>query len=159
MKDQVAPACSHSADVTRAANALRALVRALRLSDRAVERAVGISGAQLFVLAQLEDLGVATVNQLAERASADQSSISTVVSRLVERGLAAKKPAWYDRRRVEVSITARGRDLLAAAPETVQGRIVGALQQSPAVEVAALASGLATLVRSAGFAETPVQEI
>jgi DNA-binding MarR family transcriptional regulator len=151
-----AGACASPPDVIRVANALRALVRVLRLSDRAVERALGISGAQLFVLEQLEELRVASVNELAERTSTDQSSVSTVVSRLAEHGFVTRRPAWYDRRRLEVSITQRGRDLLAAAPETAQARIVAALQRSSSKERAGLAHALAILVRRMGLANTPV---
>ena len=41
------------AEVHAAMNGIRRIVRALRLSSRAAEKALGVSGAQLFVLQQL----------------------------------------------------------------------------------------------------------
>src|SRR5215218_9073175 len=115
-------------DVTRVMNSLRALVRALRVSTRAVEKEIGISGAQLFVLQQLLEAPARSVNDLAERTSTHQSSVSTVVSRLVERGLARREPSADDGRRMEISITDRGRDLVQSAPLTAQMRMQQAMR-------------------------------
>src|SRR5688572_25209379 len=83
-------------EITNVMDALRLVVRALRISTRAVEKEIGISGAQLFVLQRLEDSPARSVNELAERTSTHQSSVSTVVSRLVERGLARRAPSAED---------------------------------------------------------------
>src|SRR3954471_3978220 len=110
-------------EMTTVMDSLRAVVRALRISTRAVEKEIGISGAQLFVLQQLEEAPVRSVNELAERTSTHQSSVSTVVSRLVERGLVRRAPSPEDGRRMEISITDRGRQLVDAAPLTAQVRM------------------------------------
>lgn len=142
-------------DAAAVMDALRTLVRALRVSTRAVEREMGISGAQLFVLQQLDGAPARSVNELAERTSTHQSSVSTVVSRLVQRGLARREPSDQDARRVEIAITDQGRALLRGAPRTAQVRMVDALHATPPEQVAALAEGLSALVRSAGLASLP----
>ncbi|MHB1225004.1 MAG: hypothetical protein ACYC2G_13330, partial [Gemmatimonadaceae bacterium] len=48
-----------AAEAAAAMDALRQLVRALRLSDTAVQRRAGITGAQLFVLHQLHQRSAA----------------------------------------------------------------------------------------------------
>jgi DNA-binding MarR family transcriptional regulator len=141
--------------MTTVMDSLRSLVRALRISTRAVEKEIGISGAQLFVLQQLEDAPARSVNDLAERTSTHQSSVSTVVSRLVERGLARREPSPEDARRMEIFITERGRKLLAAAPRTAQWRMQEAMERMGPQQVQALASGVESLVREAGFLELP----
>ncbi|HEX3158563.1 MAG TPA: MarR family transcriptional regulator, partial [Gemmatimonadaceae bacterium] len=88
--------------------ALRRLVRTLRLSASAIERDIGVSGAQLFVLRQLQQRPAASLNELAERTLTHQSSVSTVVRRLAERGLVARSPAADDARRLEIALTAQG---------------------------------------------------
>lgn len=143
-----------SEDMTTVMDSLRAVVRALRISTRAVEKEIGISGAQLFVLQQLEDAPARSVNELADRTSTHQSSVSTVVSRLVERGLVRRAPSPEDGRRMEISITERGRKLAEAAPLTAQVRILEALQRMPPDQLRSLAEGLETLVREGGFQET-----
>jgi DNA-binding MarR family transcriptional regulator len=137
-------------------DSLRSLVRALRISTRAVEKEIGISGAQLFVLQQLLDSPARSVNDLAERTSTHQSSVSTVVSRLVDRGLVRREPSADDARRMEISITDRGRGLVAAAPLTAQMRMQDGMRRLGAERVHVLAAGLEALVRESGFAGDPV---
>ena len=143
-------------DVTVVMDSLRAVVRALRISTRAIEKEIGISGAQLFVLQQLAEAPARSVNELAERTSTHQSSVSTVVSRLVERGLARRAPSAEDGRRMEISISDQGRKLQQAAPRTVQMTMQEALRRMDPAQVRALADGLESLVREGGFAEQPV---
>ena len=143
-------------DVTMVMDSLRAVVRALRISTRAIEKEIGISGAQLFVLQQLAEAPARSVNELAERTSTHQSSVSTVVSRLVERGLARRAPSAEDGRRMEISISEQGRKLQQAAPRTVQMTMQETLRRMDPAQVRALADGLAALVREGRFAEQPV---
>jgi len=142
--------------VTDVMDALRALVRALRISTRAVEKEIGISGAQLFVLQRLADAPARSVNELAERTSTHQSSVSTVVSRLVERGLVTRAPSAEDGRRMEIAISERGLGLLERAPRTAQTSMQEALRRMDPAQVRTLAEGLQALVREGGFAEAPV---
>src|SRR5436190_7860869 len=101
------------ADETRTVlDGVRRIVRTLHESSRASEKAVGLSGAQLFVLQTLADLPGASLNALAERTHTHQSSVSTVVSRLVERGLVLRAPAAADARRLELRLSAEGRRLI-----------------------------------------------
>jgi DNA-binding MarR family transcriptional regulator len=143
------------ADMTTVMDSMRAIVRALRISTRAVEKQIGISGAQLFVLQQLEQASARSVNELADRTSTHQSSVSTVVSRLVERGLVKRAASAVDGRRMEISITDRGRKLVASAPRTVQMRMQDAMRRMPQEQVHALAEAIGQLVRAGGFADTP----
>ncbi len=129
---------------------LRRLVRALRESGARAEQRVGLSGAQLFVLHRLGEAPASSLNDLAARTHTHQSSVSVVVSRLVDRGLVARRPSDEDGRRIELSLTPRGRALRRRAPETAQARIVAALGRMPASERVRLDRGLKRLVREMG---------
>ena len=107
-----------------AMTALRRIVRFLRIADRDVEAACGISAAQLFVLRQLADTPALSIAELADRTLTDPSSVSTVVARLVEATLVARKPARADRRRAELTLTARGKKLVLSAPRVPQTVII-----------------------------------
>lgn len=130
---------------------LRKIVRDLRVTARTAERAAGISGAQLFVLQVLADGRVASLNELADRTYTDQSSVSVVVRRLVERDLVTRKPSSTDARRVELQLTAAGRNLLKRCPEPMQTRMVTALQRMKGTDLDMLRRGLAALVASIGI--------
>jgi DNA-binding MarR family transcriptional regulator len=134
-------------------DALRRIVRDLRLSARDTERSAGISGAQLFVLQALAQERASSLNDLAERTFTDQSSVSVVVRRLVDRKLVTRKASREDARRVELALTASGQRLIARCPEPTQARLLGAIQRMDATERASLTRGLAALVREMGIAD------
>jgi DNA-binding MarR family transcriptional regulator len=142
-------------DVAAAMSAIRRIVRVLRLASRAAEKALGVSGAQLFVLQQLAGCAARSdaapsIAQLADATSTDPSSVSVVVSRLVTRGLAARRSSKADARRAEVVITPAGRTLLERAPTPVQTRMVTALGNLPAERRHETVLGLQALVDALG---------
>src|SRR5690242_3949452 len=88
--------------------ALRRIVRYLRLADREAEASNGLSAAQLYVLHVLLDEPARSLAEIAERTMTDQSSVSTVVAKLVSRGLVARTVSGDDRRRTQLRLTAAG---------------------------------------------------
>ncbi len=107
----------------------RRIVRALRSSHRAAAH-FNLTGAQLFVINVIgEAKRPMSVNEVAERTETDQSTVSVVTNRLVERGLLQRERSEDDNRRVELSLTSAGRTLQKKAPTTVaQQRLKAALQ-------------------------------
>lgn len=112
-------------------NAIRGIVQALRESSRAAERHVGLSGAQTFVLRTLGERASLSLNDLAAATHTHQSSVSTVVTRLVADGLIRRARSPEDARRLELSLTARGRDLASRAPDAAQQRLIAAINRLP----------------------------
>ncbi len=139
------------ASIRKVLDALRRIVRDLRLGAREVERNAGISGAQLYVLQALARESASSINDLAERTHTDQSSVSVVVRRLTDRKLVARKPSREDARRVELSLTPAGRRLLARCPEPMQARLLGSLHRMEAADLESLTRGLAALVQGMGI--------
>ncbi|MDF2775247.1 MAG: regulatory protein MarR [Geminicoccaceae bacterium] len=126
-------------------DALRSLVRELRLASREAEQRVGVHGAQLHALRQLADSSATSLTELAERTHTDISSVSVVVSRLVEQGLVARKSADDDRRRLSLGLTARGRAVVRRAPEPGTSRLLRAASKLSDREIHTLATSLAKL--------------
>jgi DNA-binding MarR family transcriptional regulator len=135
-----------SEDVGVILDALRSIVRELRLASREAEQRVGVHGAQLHALRQLDDSPSTSLTELAGRTHTDISSVSVVVSRLVEQGLVARRSADDDRRRLSLGLTARGRAVLRKAPETGMSRLLTAASQLSDREIHAVATGLSKLV-------------
>ena len=137
-------------DVQAILDAVRHVVQALRESSRLAERQVGLTGAQLFVLQKLAESPALSVNELAERTHTHQSSVSTVVSRLVDRRLVRRARAADDARRVRLSLTARGTQVAGRAPDLAQERLILGIERLPAArrrELARTLSALAEAVR------------
>lgn len=141
-------------DSTSVLVALRRVVRHLRLADRDIEASCGVSAAQVFVLRQLAAGPLPSLAKLAELTFTDQSSVSTVVARLVEQRLVERRASRTDRRRAELHLTAAGKRVLKRAPEHPQARLVEALDALPAAQRAQLARSLQSLVALLGAEDT-----
>jgi DNA-binding MarR family transcriptional regulator len=153
MMEGVAEVPDHEPEATAALIALRRIVRRLRLADREVEASCGLSVAQLFVLHQLGETPALSIAELAERTLTDQSSVSTVVARLVEGGLIARRTSPRDGRRAELRITPRGQRLLRAAPAVPQTRMIEAIRAMAPRERAELVRALERLAAAMGAEE------
>jgi DNA-binding MarR family transcriptional regulator len=137
-------------EATDALVALRRIVRSLRLADREAEVACGLSAAQLFVLETLATAPNISQAELAARTLTDQSSVSTVVAKLVEREYVSRTVAKSDRRRTELALTAAGKQVLARAPEAPQRAMISAIRAMPAARRAALVRSLGDLATILG---------
>lgn len=135
-------------DSQRVLDAVRRIVRALRLSAREAEARVGLTAAQLFVLQRLAAAERLSIGELAARTYTDPSSVSVVVRRLVARELVTRSRAESDERRLEIAITKQGRALLRSAPDVAQERLVGALDALPVARRRTLARLLEEVVGS-----------
>jgi DNA-binding MarR family transcriptional regulator len=143
-------------DATESMDSFRRIVHALRSSHRAASN-LELTGAQLFVLATLaqsdEPIGI---KELAERTRTDQSTVSVVVGRVVDRGLVKRIRSSVDTRRVELSLTARGRAVLQRTPTTVaQRNLADALGRLSRADAATLSRILRQIVDMMGEADAP----
>jgi DNA-binding MarR family transcriptional regulator len=147
-----ARAAAEDPTVAEVVDSLRAIIRELRRGGREAEQA-GVHGAQLFAMQKLADGPAASLGELARRTFTDPSSVSVVVTRLVERGLVTRTVDSDDRRRVLIALTPAGRAIVRRAPRAAQARLVAAAQALPERQLTNLASGLRALVRGLGEQE------
>jgi DNA-binding MarR family transcriptional regulator len=128
--------------VSAALESMRRILQEVRVANRGVEQQLGLSGAQLFVLEELEREPAGSLNELAARTATRHSSVSTVVARLVELGLVSRQVDRQDARRVQLTVTARARRLLRDAPPSAQARLLAAARTLPPAQLTQLADGL-----------------
>lgn len=142
----------------RILNAVRRLVRALRLFDREAQTKHGMSAAQVFVLHTLSEEEVLSLNELAERTATDQSSASVVVQRLVDGGFVTRTAKREDRRHLELRITAKGRAVLRRSPLPAQQKILAAVAAMAPRDRKSFAKMFDTFVEEmgAGVAKAPM---
>ena len=141
--------------MTRVIDSLRVLVKALRDSGRDAEQKLGITSAQLYVLQALRDRP-ASINELAARTYTHQSSVSMVVARLVDSRLVTRTAARGDARKLSISLTAAGRNLVKKAPDAAQTRLITALGAMSKSDLKSLSVQLGNLTN---IMETQDQEI
>ena len=81
-------------------SALRRLIRAADLDARDLARQTGLSTSQLLVLELLDATGELTVGSIAREVGLAQGTVTSLIDRLVERGLLCRRRAQdllYDR--------------------------------------------------------------
>jgi DNA-binding MarR family transcriptional regulator len=142
-------------ELSAALDAIRRIVQALRISTRAAERRLGISGAQLFVLHALSEMPANSLNELAARTFTHQSSVSTVVERLVRKRLVSRKRSSTDARRIVLALTPSGIALLRSSPDIAQLRLISALRELPSRDRRSLARILDHVVHEMGADAAP----
>jgi DNA-binding MarR family transcriptional regulator len=142
-----------TADVQQILDSFRRIIRVLRESSRAAEQRVGVTGAQLFVLQTLARRPSLSLNELAEHTHTHQSTVSVVVSKLVEAGLVHREPSGKDARRLQLALSSEGRALLRRAPGAAQERLIEAIEGLAVLERGGLATLLGRLVETMDVAD------
>lgn len=124
---------------------LRDIVRALEDYSSAVEMRFGLTRPQLWALWELGDAGPLALKDLAIKMRLDPSTVVGVVDRLVAKNLVVRNPDAKDRRRVSLTLTAAGSELVHAAPHPAQGHLLVGLENLEPRHVEALRDALRTL--------------
>jgi DNA-binding MarR family transcriptional regulator len=139
-------------DSQRILDSIRRLVRLLRLTDRAAQSELGLSGAQLFVLHELEKTPALSLSELAEKTRTDQSSVSVVVSRLVESGHVTRERDRRDARRLVLTLTKSGRAMAEKSPPVAQEKIIEILDRMQPAERRRFADIFSRIIEDLGEA-------
>lgn len=142
-------------DTARVMDALRRSVRALRTANQNARRELGVTAAQLFVLRQIGEEPGLSLADLAERTHTAQSSVSEVVSRLVDDGHVEKTHAPDDRRKIVLELTRQGGEVMSRAGRPVQERLIAGLAQLSAEQRRTLADLYEAWLRAAGLDTLP----
>jgi MarR family transcriptional regulator, lower aerobic nicotinate degradation pathway regulator len=141
-------------DLQLVLDAIRRVVQTLNTSSREIEKKLGISMAQLFVLQKLTEAEQLSINELAARTFTHQSSVSVVVQKLKDRKLVRSKPSSRDARKMEISLTSEGKHLLRKAPNAAQNLFITAFNELPAMKQKQLAQLLSEYTSSVLFGKT-----
>ena len=124
----------------------RVIVRSVRQHYREVERRAGLSGAQLWALAEVEARPGLKVGELARAMAVHPSTASNLVRRLSSLGLLRRERRGRDQRHVQLFTTARGLKVLARAPRPAIGVLQQALSELAPQRLAELHGALSRVV-------------
>lgn len=122
--------------------ALRRILRATEIYSRDLAQTAGLTPAQLRVLQILQGRNSSTPKALAGQMGVSQATVTSLVDKLVARGLVERLRSEVDRRQVNVAVTEVGRGTLANAPNALQQRYARAFERLADWEQAQLVSSL-----------------
>jgi DNA-binding MarR family transcriptional regulator len=123
----------------------RKIFGSARRHDADVRRIAGISGSQLWALAEIARSAGLRVNDLAERMALHQTTASNLIYALAERKLIRRVRDAHDQRVVRLHVTMEGKRMLVRAPGPYAGLLVDALRHLDTPDLRRLQSALGTL--------------
>lgn len=129
------------------------------LRSRQLEKSVGLTVPQLIVLKEVAEAGEAPIGRIAARVSLSQATVTTIVDRLEQRGAIQRQRAESDRRKVFVTLTAVGSELIERSPTILQEEFLSAferLAQWEQTQMLATLQRVAAMMKAEGIPATPL---
>jgi DNA-binding MarR family transcriptional regulator len=110
---------------------IRQIVRSVNLETKRIQKEHGISIPQLLCLNFLSDRKnfQASHKEIKDFLQLNASTVTGIISRLVEKGLIARLPKQQDRRIGLIILTAKGAELLKKTPEPLHEQLSIKLRQ------------------------------
>jgi DNA-binding MarR family transcriptional regulator len=139
------------ADIMAVLRQFRELFRVSQQHYQRIETHCGVSGAQLWALAELARSPGLTVSGLAHVLSVHLSTSSNLLDKLESQGFIRRTRDREDHRVVRVRLTAAGSAVLARAPRPLEGVIPDAVRRLDARARARLHADLARLLELASI--------
>jgi len=146
-RSRTAHAAVRSTQELRTLQAFRTIFGSARHHDAEVRRSGGISGSQLWALAEIAGCNGMTVNELAEKMALHQSTASNLINALEDRKLVRRSRDGADQRVVHLHVTGDGRRMLLRVPGPHAGLLVDGLRRLEDGELNSLRDALTALVR------------
>lgn len=128
--------------------AIRRILRATELYGRDLAKAAGLTAVQFRVLQVVAEKGWSTATEISGRMGVSQATVTSLVDKLVQKGMVMRQRSERDRRQTDILITDQGRATVENAPDPLQQRYVRQFESLPDWEQAML---IAALERVAGM--------
>ena len=132
----------------------RVIFGAVRQHYKAIEKACGVSGAQIWAMAALRQTPGMKVSELAQALSIHASTASNLLDKIEKAGLIRRERNSVDQRVVRLYLTDNGEKALEKAPQPLTGILTHALGQLPDEALTRLHQDLATLIAHMGAINT-----
>lgn len=139
--------------------ALRRILRATELFGRELAQSAGLTAVQFRVLQVVAEKGRATATEISQRMRVSQATVTSLVDKLVAKGMVAREKSQSDRRQTNICITDTGRETIADAPDALQQRYVRKFQSLDDWEQAMIVAALervATMLDAEELDASPV---
>lgn len=121
---------SHSLFVTgEVLRNLRKITRAIDLHSKRLSQLSGVTGPQAILLAELNKSGPIPVSTLAKRVSLSHATVTDILNRLSKREMVERHRDDQDKRRILISLTDTGKQVLQNSPALLQERFVSEFSQ------------------------------
>ncbi|MES9830988.1 MAG: MarR family transcriptional regulator [Candidatus Thiodiazotropha sp. LLP2] len=139
--------------------ALRQIIRAIDLHSKKLERESGLTGPQLLIMQIIHEEGPVTSSVLARSVSLSQATVTTILDRLEKKAYLTRERDNKDKRKVWISLSDAGRQVLRNAPTLLQEHFINSFEEMKEWEQSLLLSSLqriASMMQASDLEAAPV---
>ncbi len=99
---------------------LRQIVRSMDVHSKYLHKYYGLSSPQLNILKELSEVKEIPTGKLAQKISLSQATVTDILDRLEEKGLIIRQRSSFDKRRVYIQITEKGKEVVLKNPSLLK---------------------------------------
>lgn len=103
---------------------LREIVQAMDIHSKYLFKYYGLSGPQLTILKELSEVDKIPTGLLAKKISLSQATVTDILDRLEEKGLIFRQRSNYDKRKVYIYITEKGKGTILKKPSLLKEEFI-----------------------------------
>ncbi|GGP37819.1 MarR family winged helix-turn-helix transcriptional regulator [Shewanella saliphila] len=103
---------------------LRRVIRAIDIHSRQLNKLSGLTGPQLMVMKKVKELDAPLAKQIAQEINLSAATVTTIIDRLESRNLVIRTRSETDKRKVHLSLSEAGEELLSGSPKPLQEHFI-----------------------------------
>lgn len=138
---------------------LRQIIRAIDLQSKKLTKKYGLTGPQLIVLKEISKSTNRPISEIAKNVSLSQATVTSILDRLGQQGFTIRQRSDQDKRKVNIVLTDKAREILGRNPSLLQDEFTGQFEKLEEWEKNMLLSALqrlATMMNATSIESPPV---
>ena len=125
---------------------LRQVIRAIDLYSKKLSKETGLTSPQLLVLQAIAAHDEAMVKEIAETINLSSATITSILDRLEKRELVIRRRSTTDKRKVGVSLTEQGKEIIQDSPKPLQDHFITRFEAMQAWEQSQMVATMQRIV-------------
>ena len=141
--------------------ALRKIIQAIDMNSKKLVKRVGLTGPQLVILHEITRHEKVSTGEIAQAVSLSQATVTGILERMEKQRLLTRQRSDSDKRRVMVSITKTGKQILEKSPPLMQEAFVekfGSLKEWEQMMILSALQRLVDIMNAEAIQATPFLE-
>ncbi|MEK9575922.1 MAG: MarR family transcriptional regulator [Gammaproteobacteria bacterium] len=142
--------------------ALRKVIRATDLHSKYLAKNTGLTTAQLLILQSIQNMGEVSIGEISKKISLSQATVTSILDRLVDKGLVYRERSSEDKRKVHAYLTEDAVALIKDAPAPLQEQFTkqfGALNEWEQSMMISSLQRIAQMMDAEGIDASPVLDV
>lgn len=129
---------------------IRRIIRLEELYTKELNKKYQVSLPQLYCLLALYENGPSPPSQIAKYVMVNSSTVTGIIDRLEHKGLVERSRISKDRRKITITLTTAGLDIVKNTPFPLEEKILKGLKRLPSDEINQIVQALTNLAHMLG---------